>query len=168
MARFARYHFRLAGISGVSNDDCTERSLNSRIQEVARGDEVICVFGASHSRVLSKFMRPFIPSATVIHVNVGFARDLAFTTDSAIAFRVRFHADRNSKPKIAGRNYTISLVGIGQRDAAWKGDRDGIRDFLGSHRIPGSFTGTRSARILRFDGEGPSRDRIEKPFGLKK
>jgi hypothetical protein len=64
----------MAGISGISNDDSAERKLTSRIQEVSRGDEVIGVFGASHSRVLSKFMRPFIPSATVIHVNVAFAK----------------------------------------------------------------------------------------------
>jgi hypothetical protein len=41
--------------------------------------------------------------------------------DSAIVSRVRFHADRNSKPKIAGRICSISLAGIGQWDAAWKG-----------------------------------------------
>jgi hypothetical protein len=144
MTRYSPYHFRwnqnapwynngsatslaaiAVGMSGISNDESAERNLTSRVQAVDRSAEVICLFGASHSRVLARFMRPFIPSATVVHINVQFARDLAYTFDNESDSRIvaQRHADRNSQPKIAGRGCSISLVGIGQWDAGWKDDQ---------------------------------------------
>jgi hypothetical protein len=97
-------------------------------------EEVICLFGGSHSRVLRKHMISFIskPSA-VVHVNTKFAHDIGNivgSTDTEIAHQVRTHVKEVSNSGLGPkqqrsmsmtRNCSIGVVGIGAWDAGWPG-----------------------------------------------
>jgi hypothetical protein len=108
--------------TSVNNRTHFDQHLKQRIREQQRRDDIVCLFGASHSRYLRDFLR-LLTSTPVLYVDTKLARELGTLRGSTteIAHQVRLHAEQKSN--LGNRNCTIALVGIGTWDAGFPESR---------------------------------------------
>jgi hypothetical protein len=127
LERFKPYKFiwnsRLLGLieTSTESNEKTQQMLRKRVAQYQGNDDVICLFGASHSRFLLGHLQP-LTSIPVHHVYTQYSWQLGNPSinnkdPEAIASMVRMHVSHNATPALDGSTCTIIIVGMGAWDA---------------------------------------------------